>query len=891
MRLRSLVIACALAAATAANAGDALLLDESGWWRQHCCFGPDRVSPDLLRSEGGRLLGAAALGRVKAETEQGMRRAGLDPSKADWRDHVLVRFLLDPYTTPLTPPAADGWETPAFDDGSWVLMRGLFHGGGASARPVPKMGGWTRDDLDEGPFASLGIRSCCYRARFVLDDPAKAGDVTLRVAYHGGVRVFVNGHEAARGHLPKGALAPDAPGDDYPAEAYRQDPSPRDRELGPVTIPQALLVKGVNTLALEVRASRLNPVVLTMNLATYNHKVRQGREGLWPHAWVSKIDLRCASTSAPAAAGGLAVWVRDPHERVRSTDAPPPGETPGTVRFAAARNGTFGAEIAVRAPGAISGLTVTPGELRRTGGAERLAAGAIRVLYPAPFPEDEFTEAKLGDERGLGASFPDAATLDRYDRLEGSAGPWIFDRLVETPPRTIPPDFCRPVWLSLRVPADAAPGTYRGTVDVAARGLATARLPVEVDLADWRLPDPKDFRTFAGCEENPCGVAKQYGVKLWSEEHWRLVEASLRQLARIGGDWLNVPVLARTEFGNGDDSMIRWTRRKDGSLAFDYGVLDRYLDLAMKHCGRPQVVNFVVMQGMKSAATPPAEPHVTVFEESTGKPVPLVLSGAAKETAWGAFATALYAHMKARGLADAMYWGFPWEGEDDPDLKTLLEKFTPKVLWAASPHEMMWNATYANDRHYGALATVRYQPGGGRSSASFRVDRGWKSPFLRLFNPRVGGLSLAIDTVSLPVAWRLLPDRALACGHRGFARVGLDDWAAVHFEGMERTNWITGIPVLFTLWPGRDGAESSVRYETLIEGIQETEARIAIELALDRGGVGPAAANRARDVLDRRLADTGFLDGPMCVHEMECYYGGWQERSRDLYRVAAEATK
>ena len=39
-------------------------------------------------------------------------------------------------------------------------------------------------------------------------------------------------------------------------------------------------------------------------------------------------------------------------------------------------------------------------------------------------------------------------------------------------------------------------------------------------------------------------------MPLWSKEHFKLIEASLRQLARIGNDWWHVPVIMNTEFGN-----------------------------------------------------------------------------------------------------------------------------------------------------------------------------------------------------------------------------------------------------------------------------------------------------------------------------------------------------
>ena len=899
-RIGALVAACAACLATTARGeDDAVILSETGYWRQHLCFGPDSVSPAILKTEGEKVLGANAWRKLQADTESALKRTGVDPSTVDWRERVLVRLLFDPYTATRTSAAPDGWQAAGFDDTSWVLRRGLFQNGGATGRPVPKLGGWTRADLDEGQFASLGVQTCCYRARFIVEDPANKTPVTLRMVFRGGIRAFVNGQEVARAHLPQGVLSPDSAGDDYPVEAYQQNPELRDRALGPVTVPPALLKKGVNVLAVEVRASRLHPVILGMKLALHDHKVRQDKEGMWPHACLSSVELRGppAASPLPESPATMQAWVIDAHHRVDSTEQPAPGEPPGPVRFVAALNATFSAQLAVRAGTALAGLQVRPGELRRAVGGGRLSADAMRVFYLAPYPKDDFSEGKLGDERGLDATFPDNTMLTRYDTWEGAAGPWVYDRLTPTPPARIPANTCVPIWLSLRVPADAVAGAYRGTVEVTAQGMPPVLLPVEAEIVDWRLLDPGGFQTFAGCEENPYGVAKQYGIRLWSEEHWRLIEASLRQLGRIGNDWWNVPVISRTEFGNLDDSMIRWVRGKEGALSFDYAVLDRYIDLAVKHCGRPQVVNVVVMQGMRSALKPPAAPKVAVFDEASGKTVTLALGGPGisqedKKKTWCDFATALRGHMKARGFSDVMYWGFPLEQEDDPELKGLLEACVPDVFWAAGPHETLWNATYANDRHYRALATVRYQPAdGGRSLPLYRVDRGWKSPAVRVLNPRVGGNFLAMHTVSHPFAYRVLADHALARGHRGFGRIGADEWAAVHYDGMEPTAWLTGMSVLFTLWPGRDGAESSARFEALLEGIQEAEARIFIERALDGGRLAGDLAQRARDILSRHLQETSYIEGALCVHELEQYYAGWQDRSLALYRVAAETGK
>jgi len=160
---------------------------------------------------------------------------------------------------------------------------------------------------------------------------------------------------------------------------------------------------------------------------------------------------------------------------------------------------------------------------------------------------------------------------------------------------------------------------------------------------------------------------------------------------------------------------------------------------------------------------------------------------------------------------------------------------------------------------------------------------------VHLANPRVGGTSFALHTTSLPFAYRVMVDRALAQGRTGFTRVGADEWAAAHYDGCVLPRWLTGMPVLFVLWPGPDGAEPSARFEALLEGVQETEARIFLEQAVDAGRVEPALARRITATLAENFRETTFLLGNSLVRSLERYHSRWQERSATLYRLAGEA--
>ena len=120
------------------------------------------------------------------------------------------------------------------------------------------------------------------------------------------------------------------------------------------------------------------------------------------------------------------------------------------------------------------------------------------------------------------------------------------------------------------------------------------------------------------------------------------------------------------------------------------------------------------------------------------------------------------------------------------------------------------------------------------------------------------------------------------------------------------------------LAPGPDGAVGTSRLEVFREGLQECEARIAIESALvdeaRKAKLGPALAARAQEVLDHRHrclwlargAAEADLDKPGFVADYKDFdYGvamrwdmgagnrwfiasGWQDRSSDLFRAAGE---
>lgn len=947
-----------------------VILNETTYSRQYVQFGVDRVSPAQLKSpETAKLLscklgrGLSAMDSLKNEVKTVLgfmgRKWDADLEEGGWMDEAYVLYrqcqawVLGSHGSvnvqaARVPPPADRMA-PEFEDLGWPHLQGSL--------VVGAPGAGSRDDVQE-----LGRRAIFVRYRFEVPEPAKADGLTLKLVYRGGARVFLNGKELARGHLPQGEITPETRGEDYPMEAYvplnedgtmvtyeahgvksypffvadlygKFDNAPladrkypgmrmgrlkdagrwcdcknwdrlqalRDRVIGPVALPASQLRKGANVLAVEIRASDLHPIAAGFSVwkgifdnSNYHH-------GAWFHGQIVNLELAAKGSGVPSMRvrrPGVQVWVEDIHHRVISSEFPETGDATGTLRFVTTVNGEFSGQLIVGTDKDLTGLKAAATDLQLAGGAGTIPASALTIAYMVPHALPELAPLKYsGSETSRGGATwkikPTEARelLARYgpigldveglkpeEAIKEAGKISFFDHTGAAPPAVVPAGTCQALWVTLKTPANAPAGLYKGSVRVEAEGAKPVTVPVEAEVIGWRMPDTRDWQQVIQIEQSPYGVAEHYKVAPWSEEHFKLMEASFKALGRIGDKWLFVPVLQNTELGNRADSMLKWVRKKDlgaPGLSFDYSVMDRYIDLAAKYWGKPRVICFYVMHGGAEKTTV----TVPLLDEATGQTVAYDMSNKSPKYRedWQAFGKAMYAHMKAKGLLDSMYFGYRWDGDGDPGLSVVLSTAAPGVPWASGSHGYAVPPQYTcESRIYG----LSYGTG---------IVKGWKRSNILLLNPRGGGTVIEVTGQSDPALFRILPDRALMAGCNGIARIAADYWESVYFKGC--TAWQYLIPGMainsWMLWPGQNGAEGSQRMEVLKEGVEEAEARIYIEQALDQGSLPPELAKRAVDVLNSHEQENYFI--PMSSSQAFIpFFMDWQGRARRLFTVAAQ---
>lgn len=920
-----------------------LILDETAYWRHFFTHAPPAIRPDALKAEGVKYLGDKYMKRLESKTKRDLKKRKQDP--ANWAEKVVVvgsttgysfstlRVEIDKRLRTSLPPS--DWMKPGFDDGDWARkcsnystnrqinaafyrtrfevadpaqikslklnaryrggIRVLLNGVEVARQHLPE--GEIKDDtvgepyppeayhLLDGEFNDAEYNRKDHKAKYwqkvngYVLTPALAKKFTS-------LALFTKDRKK-QGEVPTGEerktqwrKAGHSCNINY--VGWERVRKVRARSLS-VTIPAKQLKKGENLLAIESRSSLFHPLALVWEKAYL-------RNCSWNHGGLEKISLREEGSTAIASTTrrrpGVQVWVEDIHRRLYAPEFFELSRTEQKARIVAARNGSYAAQVAVGTDKDLSGLKVDVAPFTSNGKAATLKS---TIRYPLPH---FMSELRVGDKgRRLGNGFNPSKYTGFAKKRFGSDKIAYFDHLGGVAPEKIAAKSCYPIWISVEVPKNAAPGQYQSSVTVQAEGMKPVQVPLTVDVVDWELPDPKDFTTIMGLEQSPYAVARQYKAPLWSEKHFQLLDRTFSILSGVDSDWLLIPVLAQTEFGNREDSMVQITRKKDGTYTMDLAILDKYLDLVIKHCGKPLVVSFTVMHagnpGDGRMKLVPME--VPVLDEATGKRTLMAVDNqmAIKERRafWKWLSTSLYEHMKKRELEKAMHWGYTWDGPGvDPTMYGMLAEFVPSVGWTKGSHKQP-------PSNYNKAVATAYN---SQLSVGFGSRKGWKRSEHWLTYPRYWGTIIDCSDYAPAFSYRMMLDRAIAAGSRGVSRVGVDYWGKTYLDGMKGYTYPVGVPNLFVLWPGKDGPEPSVRFEILREGLQETEARIFLEQAMEKLTDEKHADLRKRvnKMLLERTVET-LMDSPAMTDPKSvalCSIG-WQKRSLALYQAAAEVAK
>ncbi len=397
-------------------------------------------------------------------------------------------------------------------------------------------------------------------------------------------------------------------------------------------------------------------------------------------------------------------------------------------------------------------------------------------------------------------------------------------------------DACRPLWISVQLPADIRPGDYKGTLRVRAAGGKVAELPVTLTAQGGPvLPPPSAWSVHLDIWQHPHAIARWHGVKAWSAEHIAVMRPYMERLADAGQKVISCSIIDEAWNGQTYDawpSMVEWVKGADGRMRYDYTHLDQYIGMMMELGIKEQISCYTML---------PWSLKVRYCEESTGEYKYLALEPGKPsfEEIWAHFLKDFREHLREKGWLDITCLAI----DERPDAHVLaaidvIRRHTPEFRIASavnSPSKLSEHLYYMSP----VLNLADYDP----ALLQARKEAGYLSTFYVCCGPHRPNTF----TVSPLAEAEWLGLFAAANNLDGFLRWAYSSWNSDPLKSADFGEWHPGD--CWLVYPGNLG---SVHFERLRDGLEDFEKITLLRKAAAAAGASPALQQAVR-AMDEEL--------------------------------------
>ncbi len=363
----------------------------------------------------------------------------------------------------------------------------------------------------------------------------------------------------------------------------------------------------------------------------------------------------------------------------------------------------------------------------------------------------------------------------------------------------------QPIWLSIEVPADAAAGMYTGTVTVQAGKPVTLKISLQVSR--HVLPPPAQWKYDLDIWQYPAPVARIHDVPLWSDEHFRLMRQYFTYLASAGQKVITANIIEQPwgldHVHFDDPSLIKWTKKKDGSWTYDFSLFEKYVSFLMD-CGIDQRINCFTMVTWDLG--------FIYYDEASGgiKTDTLQPGSQAYAQFWEPMLIQFTQFLKAKGWFNKTCIAMDERPvESMQAVISLLKKVDP--AWKIALSGDTYHPEITDDVYDYSLAS--YLPF-DKEILNRRKKQGKPTTFYTACGePFPSGYTVAPPAENALMAWF-----AASRGLTGYLFWAYNTWNANPLVDSRWKRYPAG--TLFQFYPG---PRTSIRFEKLVEGIQDFE--------------------------------------------------------------------
>jgi len=361
----------------------------------------------------------------------------------------------------------------------------------------------------------------------------------------------------------------------------------------------------------------------------------------------------------------------------------------------------------------------------------------------------------------------------------------------------------QPIWISIHIPEDIFSGTYKGKINVFAGKKFT--FEIIIDVSDHVLPPPSEWKYDLDLWQHPASIARVHNVPVWSNEHFEIMRPYFTMLANAGQKVITASIVHEPwNHQTYDDypSLIKWIRKADGSRFYDYSLFDKYVEFVMS-CGIIKRINCYSLAPWSS---------LSYYDEGVGKDVTLQteIGSTQYRAVFMDMLKDFTRHLKEKG-----WFNITAIAADEQKLPVMQAMIS--MIKQVDPG---WKVALAGNSHPEIEADIFDYclyiewPLFSDSVLRYRKALGKPSTFYTCCGP----LYPNGFTFSPPVEHVWLGWYAASKGFTGYLRWAYNSWPANPLTDSRYIGWAGGDT--YQVYPG---PRSSIRFEKLIEGIQDYE--------------------------------------------------------------------
>jgi hypothetical protein len=469
----------------------------------------------------------------------------------------------------------------------------------------------------------------------------------------------------------------------------------------------------------------------------------------------------------------------------------PDVKTTGTLRLKAWKGERVNAQAVLWTQKELEGAEIAVSELKN--GSSVIPDSAVNTYFVRYVMTDEL------NKDGSGGCGP------RENKAEWDSS-MVADVLDIVRVREVQARSTQPVWLNVWVPADARPGKYKGTLTVSGKNFEAMKLPFEIEVVNRTLPEPQKWAFHLDLWQNPYAVARYYQVPLWSKEHFDAMRPIMKMLANVGQRAITASIMHKPWAGQTEDhydSMIFRMKKLDGTWVYDYTVFDKWVEFMMNEVGIKDLISCYTMI--------PWALSFDYFDQATNR-VQFIKAAPGEEAYaeyWGTFLKDFSRHLREKGWFEKTAISM-----DERPMEAMREAI--KVIKAADPE---FKITLAGNYHEEIQGDLYYLsiPYGNQFPEEVKAERERKGQISTVYTCCTEAFPNTF-TFSEPAeaAWTVL--HAVAGGYDGYLRWAVNSWPMDPLRDSRFRTWAAGDT--YSIYPG---PRSSIRFERLVEGLQDCE--------------------------------------------------------------------